>query len=201
MSSNEAAKHDVWRLFVAVDLPDDVRERLRQIRQTLKTYGWTASWTNPETAHLTMRFFGDRPILTVNELGVGLHYAMRDIAPFELSTSRMGVFPNLVRPRVIWLGVRDRSGTLSQLAATIEAKSRELGVKPENRPFQPHLTVARVRREKHSSISDVEQHFGEIDRMASISFSVDHATLYRSDLKRGGAIHTVVQRFDFGTEA
>lgn len=197
MSSNEAAKHDVWRLFVALDLPNDVHERLARVRRTLTSYGWTASWTNPDTAHLTMRFFGNRPVSTVYELSARLRYALRDVEPFELSTNRMGVFPNLARPRVIWLGVHDQLGNLSRMAAAIESKSRELGVEPENRPFRAHLTVARVRREGETSISDVELRFKELDRMAPISFGVDHATLYRSDLKRGGAIHTVVDRFEF----
>lgn len=197
MGSVNAATHDVWRLFVAVDLPDDVKLRLQHVRQRLESAGWQARWTRPDTMHLTLRFFGNQPVASIDLLKDCLRSALHGVAAFRLGTGSMGAFPDVRRPRVVWLGVDDRSGTLARTASDIEQASRELGIEPEERPFSPHLTVARVRPEDRMSISSVEQHFEALDRLPRLQIEVDHATLYRSELRRGGSIYTVVERFQF----
>ncbi len=151
MSSVGTAKHEVWRLFIAVDLPDDVRVRLETIQKVLQTAGWQARWTEPERAHLTLRFFGNRPVESVERLEAGIRSVLTSERRFELRTAEMGVFPNWRRPRVIWLGIQDRSGALTRIAAAIESESRRLGIDPEEKPFRPHLTIARVRPEQRES--------------------------------------------------
>ena len=200
MSSVDAAKHDVWRLFVAVDLPTDVKDRLVQITRALRDAGWRARWTKPETTHLTLRFFGNRPVESVAELQMVLRSVLTSETAFEVGTAEMGVFPNPRRPRVIWLGVQDGSGSLTRVARAIEVESRRLGIEPEGRPFQPHLTLARVEPDDRETIRNVDERFAELARMKPIRFDVGHVTLYRSELQRGGSIYTVVERFDFGAE-
>ncbi len=197
MSSVGAAKQEVWRLFVAIDLPDEVKRRLESISQTLRRSGWKARWTKAETMHLTLRFFGNQPLETVPALSNGLRTATQGQAAFELRATGMGAFPNPRRPRVIWLGVEDRSGALNRIVRSIEEQSRTLGIQPEERPFSPHLTIARIRPEDRDTMTDVQRHFDELDQLAPIRFAVDHATLYRSELRRSGAIYSVIERFDF----
>ena len=90
----------------------------------------------------------------------------------------------------------DPSDSLAQIAAMIESSHVELGIDPEERPFRPHLTIARVRPEESGTITDVDARFAELARSGPIDFEVDHVTLYRSELGRGGPKYTAVERFD-----
>ncbi len=196
MGQVDTAKHDVWRLFVAVDLPDEVKSRMVRIRRTLQSAGWKARWTDPDTAHLTLKFIGDFPVDSIETLRTSLRSELHSAGTFEIGTGSPGAFPNTRRPRVIWLGVADPSGSLAQVAAKIETSTRQLGIDPEERTFRPHLTVARVRPEESGTITDVDAHFAELAQSGPINFGVDHVTLYRSELRRGGPNYTVVERFE-----
>lgn len=195
MEPVNAAKHDVWRLFVAIELPDEVKQRALHFRQGLESHGWHARWVRPEAMHLTLRFYGDRRVDSVDDLIAALHVAVADLPSFELRTSGPGVFPNPKRPRVIWLGVEDRSGTLQGMAAAIEGQSRLIGIEPEARPFRPHITIGRIRPEDSGSITAVEARLESLSRFEPIRVSIDQAVLIRSDLRREGPIYTAVERF------
>jgi len=197
MRPEDAATQDVWRLFVAVDLPDDVKQRMQIIREVLQRAGWRGRWTKPETMHLTLRFFGNRPVESVRNLADELRSSVANEVTFKLRTGVMGAFPNARRPRVIWLGVGDPSGMLSRIASAIEQRSREMGLEPEERPFSPHLTVARVQPEDRETITNIDRHFEDLDRLKPLQIAVDHITLYRSELNRSGSIYTVVKQIDF----
>ncbi len=196
MGWSDAAKHDVWRLFVAVDLPDEVKQRLALIRRTLQTSGWKARWTNPDIAHLTLKFIGDYPVDSIDTLRSALRESLGSARGFTIKTRSPGAFPNSRRPRVIWLGVGDAPGALARLVSTVEATTRTLGIEPDDRAFRPHLTIARVRPDESGTITDVDARFAELARADDIEFDVDHVTLYRSELGGGGPTYTVVERFD-----
>jgi len=193
-----AAKDEVWRLFVAIDVPDEVKQRALQMRRALEADGWHARWVRPEALHLSLRFYGNQPVDSVPGLCERLRTASNTVRPFDLSTAGAGIFPNARRPRVIWLGVQDRSDTLARLAADIERESRAYGIEPETRPFRPHMTLARVRPEEITTIRDVDRHVADFERLASLAYRVDHISLIRSDLRREGPFYTVVERFDLG---
>lgn len=198
MGGPNAANIEYWRLFVAIDVPEAVKQRALQMRRTLEAGGWRARWVRPEALHLSLRFYGNQPVDSVSGLIERLRSASYNAQPFELGTVGAGIFPNARRPRVIWLGVEDRSGTLERLATEIEHVSRAYGIEPETRPFRPHMTLARVRPEEIASIRDVERHFAGFEQLESLSFRVEHIALIRSDLRRDGPFYTVIERFDLG---
>jgi 2'-5' RNA ligase len=199
MGGPNAAKDEVWRLFVAIDVPDEVKQRALELRRALEADGWRARWVRPEALHLSLRFYGNQPVDSVPGLIGRLRIAIHETRSFDLSTSGAGIFPNARRPRVIWLGVEDRSDTLARLAADIERESRAYGVEPETRLFRPHMTLARVRPEEIATIRDVERHFADFARLTPLRFEVDHCSLIRSVLRRDGPFYTVIERFDLGT--
>jgi len=196
MNSIDAAKPDVWRLFVAVDLPIEVKRRLEQVQRELKQASWRARWTNPENAHLTLKFIGDFAVDSVEALSSTLRESLRSEASFEIYTSAPGAFPNFHRPRVIWLGIEDRSGSLAKTANRIEVATRSLGIEPDERAFRAHLTIARVRPQDSGTITNVDKHFARIGRLDHLRFAVDHVTLYQSELNRSGPTYTVIERFE-----
>ena len=199
MEPLDAAKHDVWRLFVAIELPDDVKQRALQVRRTLEADGWRVRWVHVAALHLSLRFYGYLRVDTVDGLIATLRRALVGEEAFSLATSGLGVFPNPRNPRVIWLGVHAESGVLERIAGKIEQESRALGIAPETRAFAPHVTLGRVRPEVFASLGGIERHFAAIGQLDPLPFLVDHVSLFRSDLRRDGPIYTVVERFELGT--
>src|SRR6266568_527239 len=126
------------RLFVAIDLPDDVRRELDQLREPLPG----AHWVPVEQLHLTLRFIGevdDATLLAVKEGLAGVSGA-----PFPLAVQGVGHFPPGKHPRVLWVGL-DAGPLLGELQRDIETAVQAAGLPAEERPFSPHITLARLR--------------------------------------------------------
>ena len=133
------------RAFVAIELPGAVRQELTALRARLEARGARARWVAPESIHLTLRFLGeitgDQATTIIRALGV--RYA--EEAPLELHARGTGCFPNARRPNIIWAGIADLSGHLNRVQLAAEEEARAVGLTPETRTYQPHLTLARVR--------------------------------------------------------
>jgi 2'-5' RNA ligase len=137
------------RLFVAVFPPEPVRERIGTIRSALEGHqpGLAAlRWVRPERCHLTMRFLGDREPSAVERLTGAIEAAVAGLSRFEVELAGLGCFPKPERARVLWLGTRAGREQLVALAARLESELAGAGVDPDDRPFQPHLTLARAGR-------------------------------------------------------
>jgi RNA 2',3'-cyclic 3'-phosphodiesterase len=138
------------RLFVALDLPDDVREALRELNVKLKPLCRSARWVRPEGMHVTLKFIGhaivdgDAEKLAATRASLA---AVRSGEPVEIRYRGVGFFPDARRPRVVWCGVQ-ASANLAQLAADIEHGLEPLGIPAEKHAFVPHLTLARFKSEE-----------------------------------------------------
>ena len=95
--------------------------------------------------HLTLKFLGSIEASRVDDITQAMRRACREVAPFRLTLSDLGVFPNENRPRVIWAGVQGDLDSVLELQARMETETSALGFTPEKRPFAPHLTLGRVR--------------------------------------------------------
>ena len=128
------------RLFVALDIPAAIRERLTQFMGTLHQHAPGARWVKPESLHVTLKFLGEVP---ENHL-TAIEAALRKIEgiPFPVAFKGTGFFPTPKSARVFWVGV-DAPQELPSLAGRIDAALRPLGFEPEQREFSPHLTLAR----------------------------------------------------------
>ncbi|HET7037106.1 MAG TPA: RNA 2',3'-cyclic phosphodiesterase [Thermomicrobiaceae bacterium] len=201
MDPSEAGQPPVWRLFVAIELPDAVHRRVAEVVSRLAGVGWRAKWVNPAGVHVTLKFYGNVAVGRLDELGAALSAAVAGRAPFALRVDGPGVFPSPRRPRVIWLGLEGELDALSSLARDVERVSAPLGFAPEERPFRPHITVARVRPEQQATISGLEDQFARLAALPPIPFRVDHLTLMRSQLRRDGPIYTAVRRIELDVRA
>jgi RNA 2',3'-cyclic 3'-phosphodiesterase len=129
------------RLFVALDLREDIRQAIGEIIARLKPVGRNARWVRPEGMHITLKFIG----YTAPEQLEAIRPALAKIrsgGPVEMHFRGIGFFPNERRLRVIWCGI-EASANLAPLAAHIERTLEPLGIAPESREFVPHLTLAR----------------------------------------------------------
>lgn len=167
------------RLFVAIDLPDEARQSVTEICQELPD----VRWLPPNQLHLTLRFIGEAE----DSVGTTLRRCLGKIAspPFPLSLSGAGCFPSPRHPRVLWVGL---SGCepLKRLQQEVEAAAVAAGIPAEERPFSPHITLARLREHREADVASF------LTRNASFHcgpFTVDAFNLYSSILTAKGAIH------------
>lgn len=180
------------RTFVAITLPDDIHENLSVIITALKNKidDRVVRWVIPRNIHLTLKFLGEIPENALPVLKVELEREVIMQECFSLSIQRIGAFPTLRKPRVIWVGVAEPR-ELMALQAQVEAVTRMLGYDPEHRRFSAHLTLGRINR--YVSDQQVLQ-FGEVLSSIEIgelgNFNVQSIEIYKSDLTAGGSIYT-----------
>ncbi len=186
---------EMWRLFVALELPPAVRAELVRVQAQLKQQvpPQTIRWVNPEGIHLTLKFLGDTPAVKQSSLERALTQAAEGHAQFDLAAGGLGCFPNLKRPRVAWVGLHQNLDALVALRNSVEEHIAPLGYPTENHPFNPHLTVGRVRREaRRSDVERVGEFIASAPPGEPVPFRVAAVTLFRSELKPDGAVYTAL---------
>ena len=180
------------RSFIAIELPDELKVGLTQLQSQLKLskQPWV-KWVDPYSVHLTLKFLGSIAVDRIGEITGAMEEAAQGIPPFHLAVKDLGVFPNLRRVQVAWVGISGAVDKLGQLQQGIESNLTRLGFAPESRSFTPHLTLARLR---DRAPLDERQRFGQL--IASTKFEavyaieVDAISLMRSQLTREGAIYS-----------
>jgi RNA 2',3'-cyclic 3'-phosphodiesterase len=185
------------RLFVALDLPDDVRRSLAGVIERLKPTCREARWVRPENMHLTLKFIGhavqDGDTQKLDAVRAALA-SVRSDQPIELCFHGVGFFPNARRPRVIWCGVKG-SPNLAQVAGEIEQALEPLGIPREKREFVPHLTLARI--EATRSADALARAAAEFESRDFGSARETRFHLFESALKRTGAEYTKIEAYTF----
>ena len=183
---------ELIRSFIAIELPDELEARLKQLEDQLKSRRQTdVKWVDPSGIHLTLKFLGEVPAEKTEEIAAAIVEAARGILPFRLETKELGAFPNLKRVQVVWLGVGGELDKLAQLQQNIETNLEILGFEREARSFTPHLTLARLRQ---YASPEERQALGEIIAKSKFeppyAFKVESISLMKSQLTPQGAIYT-----------
>jgi 2'-5' RNA ligase len=181
------------RLFVALDIPDAVRNSLSELSDQLKKVCPNARWVRLEGVHVTLKFIGEVPAEQAEDIRRALHTIL-NFSPIEVRFAGLGFFPSARRPRVFWAGV-EASPQLAAMVAAIEMKLEALGIPPEKRPFHPHLTLARLETpERTQALSAAVEALGTPE-FGRETFREFH--LYQSVLKRSGAEYTRLVTYPF----
>jgi RNA 2',3'-cyclic 3'-phosphodiesterase len=168
------------RLFVGVELPEDVRERLASLCAGIPG----ARWVPPENLHLTLRFIGEVSGGEADDI----YHALTSVRPrsFDITLSGVGHFETGSEVRAVWVGV-ERNAELVALRDRIESTLVRIGLPPEGRRFTPHVTLARLKDTPPQRVSTFLAH-NALFRAGPIA--VEHFTLFSSFLQGSGAIHT-----------
>jgi 2'-5' RNA ligase len=179
------------RLFVAADVPEDVRALVQAAVEPIRERHPRARWVPPENQHVTLKFLGSTWPRLVEPVTRAVEAAASANAPFETRVAELGAFPSPRRARVLWVGLDDPERRLERVAATLdELLARDFP--PEKRPFAAHLTVARfdppVPVEDELALANVE----------SPPFPIDHIVLYRSHLRRPAPVYEPLASFPLG---
>ncbi len=179
------------RSFIAIELPDELKVGLSQLEARLRLgeQPWV-KWVDPNSIHLTLKFLGGIDVDRIGEITRAIEEATQGIAPFHLEVKGLGVFPNLRRVQVVWVGISGEVDKLVQLQRRIDSNLALLGFASETRPFTPHLTLARLR---NWASLDERQGFGQLIAHtrfeAAYTIEADYISLMRSQLTRKGAIY------------
>jgi RNA 2',3'-cyclic 3'-phosphodiesterase len=132
------------RLFLAVDFAQDLRRALREATAPLRTLLPDAGWVAEDRLHLTLKFLGEQPESLIQPLAVAMNGIAARHWPVPMRLGGVGAFPNLRRPRVIWVGIAP-TAKLELLQNDVEESCATLGLEVEGKPFRPHLTIGRLR--------------------------------------------------------
>jgi 2'-5' RNA ligase len=179
------------RSFIAIELPKELKQELAQLETQLKVERrpWV-KWVRPDSIHLTLKFLGNIAVDTTIAITRAIEASVHGIKPFHLTFKELGVFPNLKRVQVAWVGISGEVDKLTRLQKHLESNLSPLGFAPESRSFTPHLTLARL---SDRASPDERQSFGQL--IASTKFEngdikVKDISLMKSQLTRAGAIYT-----------
>jgi 2'-5' RNA ligase len=175
------------RLFIAVNLPDDLRGKLVSVQEQLPRHG--LKLVEPENLHLTLKFLGEVSEDAVSEVGCAMTEAVADQASFEVEVAGLGAFPDLRRPRVVWAGVTRGRQDVVSLQTRLEDALQSLGFQRE-KDFHPHVTLARVK------LPAAARTIAEVVRGAKSavfgSFAVREVDLMKSTLTLKGPVYEKV---------
>ena len=179
------------RTFLAIDLPGTQRKIIEEHQGRWKSTKADLRWIDPSNMHLTLKFLGEiqesskGSVKTVCKEVCCLHRG------FSLFLNGTGIFPNLRRPRILWIGIGGETDLLCKLQNNIETALEEKGFSREDRAFTPHLTVGRVRSpRKLSRLVDVFLK----DKIVIEPFKVEEVIVYKSQLTPRGPLYSPLAR-------
>ncbi len=199
------------RAFLAVELPVEIRQALALVQTDVKNRilrelspRMRLQWVRPDSVHLTLKFLGDIQETQVHDLRSAVGEALRSVAPFSIEVTGLGVFPDLRAPRVLWVGLTGGAGTggpptaLLQLANVVETSVEPLGYPPETRPFNPHLTLTRI-KEGSKEVGRAMARIGLLEREVQLGqLEVRRVALIQSELKPSGSVYTKLWEIQLG---
>ncbi|MFL6256134.1 MAG: RNA 2',3'-cyclic phosphodiesterase [Pyrinomonadaceae bacterium] len=180
------------RLFFAVELPGEIREAAAAHAARLRHEfpAARASWTRPESLHLTLKFLGEVEAIRLDALQHAAVTAAAALAPFALTIEGAGTFPPRGTPRVLWLGVGGDSAQLSRLQFRLDREGVYVGFPRESKPFRPHLTLARLRAFQRPEVVAALSEAHRRTPFGPHVFQVSDFVLMRSELGPGGSRYT-----------
>jgi RNA 2',3'-cyclic 3'-phosphodiesterase len=187
-----------WRVFIAIEIPDAVREALTEPLHALESLHESVRVNPTERMHLTLHFLGHLPLPLVEQLPPVLAAVAARHHPFRVTAAGVGAFPAIARARVLWAGITGADlPQLNGLQADLGNALRRTGLTVEGERFHPHLTLGRVRRPLKGPERTVLREWSA--RWGAVAFGevpVDQVRLMRSQLGGGPPRYTTLATFD-----
>jgi 2'-5' RNA ligase len=180
----------VIRAFIAVEIDPQVIDKISAAINQLKSRVSGVRWVNATNIHLTLKFLGDVEETQINQIGAALEAQLHPFPRFTINAKGLGVFPDLRRPRILWVGLTGIQ--LASLVSRLESALEPLGFAPEKRSFTPHLSIGRWRQTDRASktLGQALESWKDYQFGAT---NVDEVILFHSKLNPEGAIHTKLQ--------
>jgi len=188
------------RSFIAIALPQRLLDMVRQVQQDFRKSGFSLRWVKPEQVHLTLKFMADLSEADQPAVLEALTETCNPFPPFSLSLQGIGVFPNVRSPRVLWIGMGGDTAAVIQLQQRLErsiSQKTDHRVAAEDRPFKPHVTIARFQERIVSDhlVTALRRHTG----LTSDPFTVSELHWIESRLTPSGPIYRTLTSVRLGT--
>jgi RNA 2',3'-cyclic 3'-phosphodiesterase len=182
------------RSFIAIELPEDVREKISRIQAELKKSGADVKWVEPANIHLTLKFIGEQDQLSTDLISLGLEETLNTTRRYHVRISSLGAFPRITSPRVIWLGIDTGDAETKAIAGLIETKMAALGVPREERELSSHITIGRIRSSAgNSALSGLLETLQKKPQDYHLGFEVTTVTLFKSTLTGAGPLYDPIK--------
>ena len=186
------------RVFLAIPLQKIFHQEMASLLEPLCGKVPGVRWTQPQQAHLTLHFFGSVSIKEIEPIHASAKKIASLFSPLKLTLDRIGGFPSLEKPETVWLGVGEPTGRLLSLQKAIQGEIQILGFRPEARPFQPHVTIGRVKwRSRDLAPLLVKIPF----ELPTPEKTADHFALYQSYNLSEGVRYEILKTYPFSKKA
>jgi RNA 2',3'-cyclic 3'-phosphodiesterase len=180
------------RAFIAIALPEQCRTTIDHLQQYLKPCEADVRWIKTGAMHLTLKFLGEIDPKVIPVLAESLEDVTASESRIELRLHRLGCFPNMKQPRIVWCGLDGEMEKLSRLQSLAESACSRIGFSPEQRGFHPHLTLGRVTGKRNlRQLLDCITIAPEME----CGFTVNAFSIYKSVLQPSGAEYSIVRTF------
>lgn len=183
------------RTFVALKISQEIKDKLVGVVDEIKQFHVKASWPRIENLHLTLKFLGPTEEEKIDEVKRALDPVAQNQAPFSVSLTGLGGFPNSKKPRIVWMGVSQGKEEMVQLAAAVETALEPLGFNKEEREFHPHLTLGRIKFPKPNK--ELEAHFEKKSDSSFGEWKIGSLLFMKSTLHPEGAKYDVLHESNF----
>jgi 2'-5' RNA ligase len=193
------------RIFIGIDLAPEVRARIERFIVGVQGFAPDVRWVLAESLHITLKFIGEQPPERVEAIAESLRVI--EASAFEIRVSGYGFFPTAKSPRVFWIGIQ-AGPQLAELAKKIDETVAALGIPREERPYSPHLTLARGGGGRSSGapkwskgdgpnamFSALEKRLQSMNEIDFGNATADEFILYQSQLSPGGSKYAKLHRF------
>ena len=182
------------RLFVAITVPEEVKSRITEARDELRAMlpPAVAAWVRPENMHLTLRFLGNVDESKIESLKASLTQVLSGFGAIPLISERLGCFPDLRYPRVVWAWVYDNAERLAQLQRRVAEATDAFTHEPADSRFVGHITLARLRQIKRPQAEIIGAFVNGAVRRMFGKWTGDRVELIRSELAPGGSSYTTL---------
>lgn len=180
------------RSFLAIELSEELKEALEEVRYRLDLPQFHVRWVQPKNMHLTLRFLGEIQEQDVQRASQAASNAAAKGAPFRMAVLGLGAFPSLNSPRVVWVGI-DESRPLLRLEKALSQELELAHFPLPDKTFRPHLTLGRVKSQRGKG--ELKRHLERNQQLSVGQMNVKHFSLIKSELKPSGPVYTQLNRF------
>ena len=183
------------RSFLAVEIPLSNKEKiLKLINSFNEKSDSLIKWVSKDNLHITLKFIGELNTDHISTIQKSLTERLSSVPAFDMHINGLGVFPNSRKPRIFWLGF-DQNKNLERIVSSIENCAVNLGYEADDKPFSPHLTIGRARRDISSGdLISFTKNFQNHKLEVIPDFKVSHVTLFKSELTREGPLYSQLFR-------
>ena len=185
------------RTFFCLELPENVKNEAGSVGRSIDSPAYV-KWVSGENIHITLKFLGDVDGGRIEEIRERAEGTARRAEPFELEIDRLGGFPHLGFPKVIWLGSNSPPESIFKLHRDLEESLFGLGFEKEDRDYVPHVTLGRTKDDDDRKIEQLGQKLEEMNFDQSWTVPIEELTLMQSELRSDGPVYTPLFRVELG---